>query len=322
MSSVDFLTPIHKALRSMIYDVGVRLQTTDFSDINQSQLLLNELISDFSSALSATCILCLLHSHATAEDLYLLPAVEKSDSDLVHSLLEDHRDFAVQLRALSKMCDDLRAVESPSQRIADGKNLTLAVNDLFARYLIHLNREETRLVPLMNRSLTDDQLIAIRDQMSGHLSPDRMTGFMKWMLSSLNPAELAAMSVQITSRNREEREAMPGSAGSPTKSGRAGFEKAGLVSELPNGSMKQITVGGQEVMLANVNGTFYALSNKCTHMGGPLAGGSLDGFVVQCPLHGSKFDVRTGAVVAPPARTPERAFEVKVEGADVLVKVA
>src|SRR4029077_18541113 len=82
LSTVDFLTPIHKALRLMIYDVGSRLQTTDFSDSAQSQLLLNELIYEFSSALSASCILCLLHSHAKAEDLYLFPAVEKSDSKL------------------------------------------------------------------------------------------------------------------------------------------------------------------------------------------------------------------------------------------------
>src|SRR5256885_15899190 len=79
LSSVDFLTPIHKALRSMIYDVGGRLQTTDFSDSAQSQLLLNELIYEFSSALSASCVLCLLHSHASAEDLYLFPAVRSEE---------------------------------------------------------------------------------------------------------------------------------------------------------------------------------------------------------------------------------------------------
>ena len=321
MSSVDFLTPIHKALRSMIYDVGASLQTTDFSDINQSQLLLNELIVDFSSALSATCVVCLLHSHAGAEDIYLFPAVEKSDSELIGGLLQDHHDFVVQLRNITKMCDDLRAVQSPSERVADGKRLTLAVNDFFARYLTHLNREETHLIPLMNRSLTDDQLIAIRDQMSGHLSPERMNGFMKWMLLSVNPTEMAKISVQVTSKKAEDAGTMSEGEGAPTNPGRSGFEKATTVAELPSGAMKQVTVGGQEVMLANVNGTFYALSNKCTHMGGPLAKGSLDGFVVQCPLHGSRFDVRTGAVIRPPARSPERAFPVKIEGEDVLVKV-
>jgi len=117
-SSVDFLTPIHKALRLMIYDVGSRLQTTDFSDSAESELLLNELIYEFSSALSARCILCLLHSHAKAEDIYLFPAVEKSDSKLITELLQEHHRFATELRAISTMCDELKGVESSDQRIA------------------------------------------------------------------------------------------------------------------------------------------------------------------------------------------------------------
>src|SRR5207244_12466346 len=110
-------------------------------------------------------------------------------------------------------------------------------------------------------------------------------------------------------------------AGAAVGPARSGFEKVSATSEIPNGSMKQVSVGGIDVMLANVNGTFHALSNKCTHAGGPLAKGKLDGLVVQCPLHGSKFDVRTGAVVGPPAQIPERVFGVKVEGKDVLVNV-
>src|SRR5437879_13559390 len=97
LSSVDFLTPIHKALRSMIYDVGGRLQTTDFSDGAESQLVLNELIYEFSSALSATCILCLLHSHARAEDLYLFPAVQGSDSTLINDLLQEQQQLGTDL---------------------------------------------------------------------------------------------------------------------------------------------------------------------------------------------------------------------------------
>src|SRR5439155_14789837 len=118
LSSVDFLTPIHKALRLMIYDVGGRLQTTDFSDGAESQLVLNELIYEFSSALSASCILCLLHSHAKAEDLYLFPAVEKSDSKLINDLLQEHREFASELLNISPMCHERNGDESSAQRLA------------------------------------------------------------------------------------------------------------------------------------------------------------------------------------------------------------
>ena len=321
LSSVDFLTPIHKALRLMIYDVGSRLQTTDFSDTPESQLLLNELIYEFSSALSASCILCLLHSHAKAEDLYLFPVVEKSDSQLIADLLREHHGFATELRNISTMCDELKGVESSAQRIDRGKQLTLAVNDFFARYLTHLVREEKDLIPLMNRYLTNDQLMSIRDEMSGHLSPDRFTGFMKWMLASLNPTELAKMSIEVKTNAPDVPAEVPARARASSGQDRSGFVKVAATSEIPDGSMKQVSVGEIDVMLANVNGTFYALNNKCTHAGGPLAKGKLEGFVVQCPLHGSKFDVRTGAVAGPPAQIPERVFAVKVEGKDVLVNV-
>ncbi|MGI0080590.1 MAG: Rieske (2Fe-2S) protein [Nitrososphaerales archaeon] len=98
------------------------------------------------------------------------------------------------------------------------------------------------------------------------------------------------------------------------------FTKVAEASEIPPGKMKDVKFMGQDLMLANVDGKFYALSNICTHMAGPLARGKLTGFVVQCPWHGSRFDVRTGEVVGPPARFPQARFEVKLDNGSVLVK--
>lgn len=98
------------------------------------------------------------------------------------------------------------------------------------------------------------------------------------------------------------------------------FTKVADSSEISPGKMKSVKFMDQDVMIANVNGQFYALSNKCTHMGGPLAKGKLDGYVVQCPWHGSKFDVRTGEVVGPPARSPQERFEVKLENNGIFVR--
>jgi 3-phenylpropionate/trans-cinnamate dioxygenase ferredoxin subunit len=98
-----------------------------------------------------------------------------------------------------------------------------------------------------------------------------------------------------------------------------GFEKVAEVSEVPAGSVKVVKAGGIDVMLANVDGMFYALPNRCTHAGGPLGRGKLKENVVQCPLHGSRFDVRTGAIVNGPARVPEVPLPVKVEGSSIWV---
>jgi 3-phenylpropionate/trans-cinnamate dioxygenase ferredoxin subunit len=100
-----------------------------------------------------------------------------------------------------------------------------------------------------------------------------------------------------------------------------GWVKVASSSEIPPGMMKSYQVEGKDILIANVNGTYYSIDNRCTHIGGPLARGKLEGYVVQCPLHGSQFDVRTGSVIRSPARTPEPRHEVKVEGSEVLVKV-
>jgi glycine betaine catabolism B len=81
-----------------------------------------------------------------------------------------------------------------------------------------------------------------------------------------------------------------------------------------------VEVNGEKICLANVNGKYYAIGNVCTHMGGPLAEGKLEEYIVQCPWHGSRFDIRSGEVVRPPAMRPEPIYEVKVENNDILIK--
>jgi nitrite reductase/ring-hydroxylating ferredoxin subunit len=98
------------------------------------------------------------------------------------------------------------------------------------------------------------------------------------------------------------------------------FVKVALRKEIRPSQMKEVQVNGQSVCVANIDGEYYAINNICTHEGGPLADGVLEGFEVECPWHQSRFDVRTGAVEAPPASEPETTYEVKVDGEDILVR--
>ena len=84
--------------------------------------------------------------------------------------------------------------------------------------------------------------------------------------------------------------------------------------------MKAVDVAGEKVCIINIEGNYYAIGNICTHMGGPLNEGTLEGFEVQCPWHGSKFDVRTGEPTKPPARQPVSSYEVKIQDNDILVR--
>jgi nitrite reductase/ring-hydroxylating ferredoxin subunit len=99
----------------------------------------------------------------------------------------------------------------------------------------------------------------------------------------------------------------------------SGFVKVAGLGELSPGQMKSVDVGDEQVLLANVAGTIYACDNLCTHALAPLAGGDLDGEQVECPLHGSVFNVTTGEVIDPPAAESLKVFQVRIEGQDILV---
>lgn len=90
---------------------------------------------------------------------------------------------------------------------------------------------------------------------------------------------------------------------------------------LAPGSMTCVDVGGQRVLVANVDGVFYATDDTCTHEEASLSSGSLKGELVKCPLHGSRFSVRTGEPMEDPAEEALRCYPVTVEDGVVLVEL-
>jgi 3-phenylpropionate/trans-cinnamate dioxygenase ferredoxin subunit len=92
-------------------------------------------------------------------------------------------------------------------------------------------------------------------------------------------------------------------------------------ADLAEGTTLRVVVEGLEILLCNVGGTVYAIEDVCTHDGGPLDQGTLEGACVVCPRHGATFDVRTGAVVTLPAVVPLPTYPVEVRDGDVYVDV-
>ena len=99
-------------------------------------------------------------------------------------------------------------------------------------------------------------------------------------------------------------------------------------TEVPINTMITVVAGGKEILLSNVDGSYYAIANKCTHLGGSLAKGVLEGHVVTCPRHGAQFDMRTGNAVGQAKIAfiktnvkDEESYKVKVEGTDILVEI-
>ncbi|MCB0145929.1 MAG: non-heme iron oxygenase ferredoxin subunit [Caldilineaceae bacterium] len=91
--------------------------------------------------------------------------------------------------------------------------------------------------------------------------------------------------------------------------------------EIPVGESKLVEVEDVRVALFNLEGTIYAIEDVCTHDGGPLVEGEIvNGCQVECPRHGARFDIRTGAALSFPAFEATNTYEVKVEGDDVLIE--
>ncbi|HAX40867.1 MAG TPA: hypothetical protein DCY10_08345 [Clostridiales bacterium] len=106
------------------------------------------------------------------------------------------------------------------------------------------------------------------------------------------------------------------------------FVKIAETGMIPVGEKKSFPLEGKTVLLVNVDGSIYALDNRCPHMGGALSGGDLEGATLSCPRHGAKFDVRTGKNVGDAKLAfiqvkvgDAKVFPVKVEGTDILVEL-
>jgi 3-phenylpropionate/trans-cinnamate dioxygenase ferredoxin subunit len=92
------------------------------------------------------------------------------------------------------------------------------------------------------------------------------------------------------------------------------------VTNLPAGSVALTEVDGTEVAVFNIGGKYYAIQDVCTHDGGTLADGEVEGLEIECPRHGARFDLRTGKVTAPPAYEDIRTYRVRIHDGRVQVR--
>lgn len=106
------------------------------------------------------------------------------------------------------------------------------------------------------------------------------------------------------------------------------FVKVCKLSDVKLGNMNKFEINGKEILVSNIDGNYFAISNKCTHMGGDLSKGKLEGNIVTCPKHGSKFDITTGKAISGP-KIPliklkikdQEKYELKIEGGNILIKL-
>src|SRR5919199_1245324 len=148
MSREDILTPVHKGIRSMIYELGTKLQKIDFTDVSATESIIMQLRHDLQSA-NSTCLVCLLHEHAGREEQSLFPLIAPYESNVIDIMIQEHIEITRQMVQISRISDDLLKLNDNEQRIELGVKLNMMANNLFAFYLTHMNKEEATLLPIM-----------------------------------------------------------------------------------------------------------------------------------------------------------------------------
>ncbi|MFQ5799135.1 MAG: Rieske (2Fe-2S) protein [Bacteroidota bacterium] len=101
----------------------------------------------------------------------------------------------------------------------------------------------------------------------------------------------------------------------------AELKKVAAVADVPPGTAKALKIDGKTIALFNINGSFFAIDDTCTHRGGPLSEGEVEDFQVTCPWHRATYDVRSGKVMGPPASQGVAQYNVRVEGSDIQIEV-
>ncbi|MBI4484173.1 MAG: non-heme iron oxygenase ferredoxin subunit [Acidobacteria bacterium] len=99
------------------------------------------------------------------------------------------------------------------------------------------------------------------------------------------------------------------------------YMKVATAGEVSPGEARLVEAGGKQIALFNVDGAYFALDNTCTHRGGPLAEGFIEGSAVTCPWHGAQFDIKSGQVMRPPAPQGVTLYPTRIVGEDVEVEV-
>jgi|SRR5665647_304615 len=108
----------------------------------------------------------------------------------------------------------------------------------------------------------------------------------------------------------------------------SGYVRVASTKDIELGKMKKVILEDKAVLIVNFEGVYYAVDIVCTHYGGDLSEGSLEGYIITCPVHKARFDVTTGKVISPPAEALDRpdienlpTYSLKIINQEILIKI-
>lgn len=176
----NIFNQIHKALRTILFDTATLLQQTDFADAEESAASIQRLKD----------VIHYFEKHAYAEDHFVLPALEQYDASIVDLFEKEHIEDHELGEKLAAQLEQLERSLSIQSRIITGEAINITFIEFVVFNLRHMAKEEDILNKMLWKHYSDEELHAITQQIVAHNPPELMAVLAKWMMRSLNNAEI------------------------------------------------------------------------------------------------------------------------------------
>lgn len=184
---------IHKALRSMLFDVHGKVQQTDFASL-EAATVIEEL----------KYVLACYDEHADHEDRFILANASKHDATLAEELEKDHETDHWLSDELRRHIAEWTSAESDDKRTTAGKKLFYALNDFIAFNLYHMNKEETHLLEVLWENYSDMEILGMEQQIVESIQPEVLMHESRWMMRSISNPEIAGWLAGVKQNAPEE----------------------------------------------------------------------------------------------------------------------
>lgn len=190
----DLYAPMHKACRSLVYNISIRMQVNDFTDRANTNLFLESLYHH----------LDLLHEHNASEERIVHPRARPFLPQMVEILERDHKEIERRASLVRSVAKNLPEVSSKPELATMGVRLNKAFNDFVTFFLWHINYEENTFMPGASDHFSDGQLASMRAAIIGENPLERNIEWLIIMFFSLNNLELIELISALKSSNMSD----------------------------------------------------------------------------------------------------------------------
>lgn len=177
---VNIFNQIHKGLRAMLYDTGLALQLTDFTNAKEAE----EVLAKLEMVLNAFL------KHAEHEDHFILPVVEKHSKELMQEFDQEHEKDEFMTHRLHSLVNTFQQNNSDQARVENGEKIFRAFNEFIAFNLYHMNKEEEKLNQLLWAHYTDEQILDIQRELVKTIAPEENMVVSQWMMRGISDPEI------------------------------------------------------------------------------------------------------------------------------------